>query len=420
MIILLPEMNFLRNFFGLGKKEEIEFNRIDEWLDNYSENEFKELKETIADLYDKIDEKKSTIHEKLKELKDANIDGKFSLREIQFMHGNRDAYTKKINLFLESIQMPEKSKHKEIIEYYDLFESDLDEFGKYTIKSYSILREFFEKIMSDIAREIKEIEKTIKEIADRTDDSKIIEIERIKNKIHAVRNAIKTKEKMHNEIKEKKKAMKELKERKEKTEKELEKYRKGNDYLSYHILLKEKNELAENIRREKDSVLQLFSGLDKALKKYKRDSLNEGLIDLYLNDPNKAIFEDKIFEIIDVLDKLKKLVEDEKIELDERKKEKTLQVIDSLNQDILKDKRNKIEELVEKRKDKELQIEKSSVMTNYKDIEYRLDHVKNKINDEESSINKLEHNRDKIDEDELKKELEKEINSIVKKRIKII
>jgi len=413
-------MNFLKNLFGLGKKEDVELSKAEAWLDNYFEEDLKNLKGTIAEYYQRIEDRKKELEEKLEKLKTAKVEGKTILREVQFMEGNREAYEKKLKIFLQDIQLPEKNRYGEIIEHYSLFEDDLNEFGKNTIKSYSILREFFDKIATDIARDIKDIEKSLEYMVMAIEKSRIMELEKIKNKIHAINRALETREEMIQNIKEKRRNIKEQEDRKLKTEKELETLKKSSAYKKYLSELREKETVLEEISKEKNNILQLFAGLDKALKKYKRGALNEKIIDLYLENPNNAVLEDEQFEIVDVLDKLKKLVEEDKLELEDKKKEKTLQTIDAIHIDLLIEKRKRILELHANLKEKEHILSKNPAILNYKDLEYKLEHIQSMLREDELSISKLEQNRDKIVESELKKELEKDINDIARIKINII
>ena len=111
--------------------------------------------------------------------------------------------------------------------------------------------------------------------------------------------------------------------RKKKINNRLESLKQSKDYSNFEALQKQKAELESQISHIKHRFNNTFKGIDKAVKKYKKGSLQEELLDQYMDDPLLALMEDQQFIILEILEKIKKEIDN----LELKQKDKILKNI---------------------------------------------------------------------------------------------
>ena len=197
--------------------------------------------------------------------------------------------------------------------------------------------------------------------------------------------------------------------------KNIQNLKNSEDYSKFNKLKEEKEETQKEFSNNNSRLSQSFSVLETALKKYQRLAFeNQKLIEDYLKDPITTILNDKELKIISILEKLSSSAANNEIELKDRKKEKTIEEIKTLTKDFFEsfiakhnNLKNKLLEIKEK-------IENNQ--TN-KDIEKSQTDL-NKTNEDiincNTKISKTKEELSKINIEEIKKQLEKELNELLK------
>ncbi|MBN2423172.1 hypothetical protein JXB41_08165 [Candidatus Woesearchaeota archaeon] len=402
------------------KPQEINIPAIElkEWLDNFSKEKFERLNENIQDNLAKFEEQASKTRELLSELDNAELlNKKISQRELHLMNGNRSTYIKKVTGFLDSLDIKGSSdkNHKEIIEFCEEFEDKLDELNNSSRRSYYILKEFFESEMVKIAYSIKTLESTLVKIKELLNSKEIKEINSLYSKIHNLNEDIIKNETINNELSELKNQLNQTKEKKAITQDKLNGLKLSKEFKDFNDLKQQHESIILKIKEHESEIKTIFLNIDRALRKYKRSSLHEKLIDKYMENASAALLIDKDLEIINVLEKLKDSVEKEHVEL--KNKEKTVKNLNKITSEFLINKRDEINRINELKKDLNSKIEKISVSMDFKEAEYQLEHFENKISNFENEIDSAVKKQNSLNIELKKEQLQNQLYNITETKI---
>lgn len=262
----------------------------------------------------------------LKKLDEAELQNKkIPARALSLMEGNRAAYIRRVELFLQFIE-----RHENVMAQ---FEDELLKFGKATVKPYHVLQEFFAHESAGVSSVIREISITMDNLVKslKTDGNalnlaeKINELETHYRRVESLKSSLKALESEKESLQKSISASSGL----ISGEKEKESYKK---------LLDERGELedAVKVRQLKESELhQHFSVLERALKKLSKSSIShQNLISSYIEEPVSALKSDKSLQILQVLSELKEGIGS--LDLKDKKIEKTMHEIDFLSSAYLR------------------------------------------------------------------------------------
>ena len=152
-------LNFLKRLFKQGEqeaeKEIIKLENLESWLGNRFEHFHKNLGYNLKAYIERIDNEISKARENLDILRSAKLHNpNITVKEKQFMEGNRDAYTKRAEAFLKNLDFGEKD-YNSVIALCSYFNKDLESFGKSTFKAYQVLKHFFANESKMVAINIK-------------------------------------------------------------------------------------------------------------------------------------------------------------------------------------------------------------------------------------------------------------------------
>ena len=415
-------LRFLKNIFAKkeAEREEVALDKLEGWFEGNTKDIFNRLDEKIGHTKSKIKDEIKECAENLEILKNAELKNpNIPIRAKQAMEGNREAYIKRIEIFLDNINL-NKTDYVELMDFCRNFSEELDLLARSTLKSYHILQQFLANESSAIALNIKNLDNFVKEIKNSIADSSLENIEGIKNEILDLKNNIKRKNDLKEELDNKLKDIVELKKSKESLEEEIANFKKSGDFVNF-LELQEKRELIKKeIESHNDNFLHSFSVLEKAFKKFSRIAFEDKkTVEDYASFPLKALMKDNELKIIKILDRLEKNLHDNKLDLDEKKRQKSLDEIKKLDKDFfisflkihneLKEKLNKI--------NKEIwdnEAEKNEIKLNDKFNSANL-----KIEKLESNISGLKQEFEKIDVQELKNEVREKVNNALSKNIVI-
>jgi hypothetical protein len=401
----------------LTKKEKVEERKIplselDQWLKEKSDVAFKNLNEKIIIITNRINEEILNTKEKLELLKNAKLrNPNIPVREKQFMEGNREAYIKKVGIFLQNIKVP-----KEVNQLNDFclsFEGNLETLGKTTIKPYHILQEFFSHESSVIAQKIKGLDNLVRELRKELKASNIDYLDGLRDKLKHIVNNIKKKEEFMEELEKKETEFDELKSEIENLKKKLENLKNTQDYQELEQMKKTEDELANQIRNEENSIFHFFSILEMAMKKFVRITYeNEELLKKYIENPVETLVSDFDLRIIQLLQGMEKNMLNNKLKLKDKKREKTLEILRKLDKEFLNSFLVKYGSLKKQQKEVEEKISTSDVRKKVIELNNSIEEKENRVRILENRINNLKSAIDKIDIHRMKRELEEDINKI--------
>jgi len=286
----------------------------------------------IIDNKDQIKAEIKSSEVNLKKLDEALLQNpNIPIRQKQFMHGNRQAYIRRIQSFLGSLNVEEMDAD-ELEAFCKNFEEQFLELGKSTQRQSTILREFFHNESRDISENISNLRKYIQDLKKILDNSEYGIIQNLRDDIKLYISNKDLTQQLSTSI--------------GTLETEVARQRKDKENAKINIAEIEKSpeyhnvQQAENkvvitegeLKSSKQAFLDKFSTLESALRKYSYTQPQfEPLINTYIDNPVNGLLNDSHFEIVKVLDALSQALLKDEIDLKDKKKEKTLSLLNDMN-----------------------------------------------------------------------------------------
>jgi len=408
-------MGFLSRLFKKEEKPPEKFtvnsSELAEWLESKTLNIMKDVAHEIGHEFSEV---KSGIEETKKaliELENAKLMNEgITLKEKQFMEGNRLAYIKKVNYFLSKIS-PGKMSLSEAHSFLENYRKEAIDFAKGSLRAFQITSNFFGDQLDKITRGIKEIDRSINTVSDLLHKENIVAINEIKKKIKELNELIDKREELMNLVEEEEKNYDESKIAKADYELKILKLKKHPAYLE----LQELNERLKGFEDEskilKSQFLDSFMQIDKALKKVSKLG-DEGLIAKYLEDPVSTILSDSELKILDILKRTKEALEANQLEIEEKKKEKIIARINEITKEYLVNFVVKHNDLELKKSDVNRLIKQNSSMSDLNELHYKLDHTKDKQVKTTEKIKKLNQQLEKLEIEEIKNKIQEKLKKL--------
>jgi transcriptional regulator of heat shock response len=141
----------------------------------------------------------------------------------------------------------------------------------------------------------------------------------------------------------------------------------------------------------------LFFALDTALKKYHYLNPDKKVIKEYLDDLKTALMNDTNLAILIILKEIKESIENNKIDLKDKKKEQCIESIEKLTMEYLKDMQSKLLKLENQKQRSQTKITHNSASLNLSEQQYWINATEDKLKYHKSNIEKLEKNINSVD-----------------------
>jgi len=410
---------FLKKIFKKEEEiseEKVSADELDKWFDNKSKRILDELSSKIKAIKNKINEEIEKTKQNLEILKNAQLrNPKIPFRAKQLMEGNRDAYIKRVDIFLRQIELDKN--YEELLDFCNNFDNKLTDFGKSTVKAYHVLQEFLANESGAIAGNIKNIGNLIKDVKGKIKDTDIDSIKNIKENIIEFRSMIKQRERNKEELERNKKEREELIKSGKDIINDIEVLKKDNEYEKLSKLRAEKDEIIRQINAHKSKLLHSFSVIETALKKFSRMAFeNEKLVNRYLENP-LFLSEDKELKIINILKALERNVLNNTVQLKDRKKRKTLEEIKKMDKEFFDNFLKRYNESKEKINQIDNDTNKIDIQNKINELNSKKENNDLKLENMGKDITNLKKNIEKEDIDKLKENIKKEINAKLKTNI---
>ena len=136
-------------------------------------------------------------------------------------------------------------------------------------------------------------------------------------------------------------------------------------------------------------------------------TLEPKVVQEYLENPVRALKDDEDFKIIGLLQKMGQLLAGNKIE--EKKKEKCIEIIGQLSTDYLSAFLIRLKELEEEKRVIQNNLSMNTVMQQLGELSYKLEHQNQKIQRADKETADTRQKLDNLKIDELKKEIEEKL-----------
>lgn len=413
-------LDFLKNLFG-KKEEQIEISSKDlpEWFSQQLALSSQPLHARLNNIREKFSSAKKKLEESMEILEKAQLKNpKVTTREIQFMQGNRETYLKKVRLLFDEVSFPEN--FADMAAFHKGFSEELHQFGQSTARPYYILQEFFANESRSIALDIKKIETIVLDAKNLNEQFSHSMVGEINKKIDSLQKTAENhlsltleKAALESELEKQKRLLAELNQKKTNLQK--------SDHYKELERKRHEIELVSNRHKAKESELHnYFSVMEHALKKYGKISYaHEELTLSYLDNPVRALLEDKDLIIAKVFHNMRDAILRGEIELKDKKKDKTISTMNQMTESFLGNFLSEYNALSDQRKNLENAIRHDDTAIQLKEMENDIEQCwKNQVSIQKQ-LEKTQKSLEEQDTDKIRTELEKSLTAFLDKPVAI-
>jgi len=334
-------LKFLRKIFQNEEQEvkkvtEIGLQNIEEWINESSKPLMEDLNQRTEEILMKIDEETQRAKFNIEVLENAKLQNpNIPFKAKQYMEGNRKAYLKAISSFLGHLEINNKSYHY-LANFCKEFDELINDLNKGTLRSYTILQEFFANETNNIAQNLKSLNEIFKEMKSVLNNENITAVNELTKKAQSLKAKSNQKINIEVEIKKVSAELKLANGNRDSIITDVEKFNESDEYKHFVNLNEEKKSKANTFYNDESRILQSFSVLEKPLRKYSHIAFeHEEIVINYLKQPIETLINDKNMEILQILKNLQNFLKDNKLQIDYKKKEKSLEEINKLNKDFI-------------------------------------------------------------------------------------
>jgi len=413
--------DFIKKMFSEPIEEgplKLNLEQLESWLSQQSQQAFENANEKLSGIKKNISEEKLNLQVNIKKIEEAVIKNtEIPDRVKHIMEGNRISYIKRINSLIERTNVPDK--FLELLEFSSSFDKTMSDFDKDIAKNHRVMQEFFIKESGSISSNIRNIDKHVKNIKETLKENKISHLEKVRNQLSEIQGKIKQKAEFEREIKKEKEEQEKQNDLIRDKENEIKKVKESEDYSEFLTLTNSKQTIEKDLSTVVTSLNHSFSEIEAALKKYTNLNPEDKLAKCYLVDPIKTLTEDKEIKISEIINGMTISIEEGKLDLKNKKKEKIQRELGKLNREYFSDFLEKRFELIKKLSETNSQIESSQAEKIVKQLKQDLEKEHMTLLEQKQILAKTEKELGEINIESLRSNLENEIVSSLEKRIEI-
>lgn len=411
-------MSWLTNLFrkkiqtGEEKKDYIEYSELPDYINNFVRPKEKELGELFKELKEKISE----LDNALTQLKTARIT-EMNPKIVNVILDNRNSYIKHTKIFMDTVKIPEELSFAKTKQFCHEFEQNLKDFTEKSTKSFHVAKNLIGDELENVAKKIRELEDYIKEIKLFLSEENADKIIEIKEQTEELFSTVKIKKNYQVEIDSLRQQFSQLEFSQSKLLEEINEISKTEEFEKLNTMKEENQKLQAKIEKLKSDALSLFLPLDKSLRKFNKLS-EEEIIQDYINSPLNALRRDKDFRIFNILKQIEAALIDDRLDIKEEKKDKTLESIKNISEESLRNLLSEYESLVN-----EQQSTKEKLLINK--TEEKLTMMNEKINSMTAKKNSLQNEINELEKkkpmniEDISQNLTKKIKDVTEKEVVI-
>ncbi len=407
---------FIKKFFTkpVVYQEQVLLNEVDTWFSNKMRSRTKRLDDNFFSFFNSVQTEVSFLQSKIKELESAEIDEKENIqhRVKQVVLGNRQHYVRQLNSFIQNIKVPESKNAQVGMNYLNRLSVELDNFAKKTTKTYYTTQHLFHKQADEIAKIIKNLSNLLKEMKSTMKEDELELLQQTQSIIKEFFEKRELKSQLEKELIEKQSAFKKVESEINEFTNQIKNKTESDGFKDYTELEQKNKELDDSLKSMKDEIYSLFKSIERSLKKFEHiDDKNQKLIKEYINDPVKTLFEDKSFEILNILKELKANIDS--LGLKDKEKEKTLDILKQITSKKLKDFVKEEENIKQQQKLLGQQVENHEVKKSINEIKYLMTFKLHKFDNIKEDIEKINEKLSSIDLEKLKQQIKESIKESI-------
>ena len=421
--------NFLKKIFQNEEQQEsekaieINLNSLEDWLDEKSKPLMEEVKQQTEEVLMKVNEELQKTRINVEVLENAKLQNpNIPFRAKQYMEGNRQAYIRFINSFLGHMEINNKD-YFYLVDFCKLFGELIDSLNKSTLRSYTILQEFFANETGKIAKNLKNFDNLFSELKSVLNKEEIVAINRIKDKVQSLKLKTKQKINLDVDLRDIGAVIKLSNEEKDSLIQQIEKFNNSEEHNSFLNLVEDKKSKTTAFYEDQNRILQSFSVIERPLRKYSHVAFeHEEIVLDYLSNPIETLANDKNLSILEVLKNLEKSLLENQLQIDEKKKEKSIEEIKKLDRGFLEEFLKNYYSFKEEIGQLDQKIKRTGVTEKFKEFNSKLESINSKIEKGNEGLNKLKNDSIKLNHAiaSLTSEIENNFREIFDEEIKII
>jgi len=420
---------FLKSLFISEKEpeiEEVELSKLNNWFeDKISKIGFNE--QTI-NYFARIKEIKEQLPELIKNLNEAEVskDNKNVEERVKnIVSGHRDNYSREIERFEENLTILQKEKLETLSEYQEVIEytKDLDKkielLAKKTAKSYQAAQHLFFDPVEKMFKKTAELNTVVKGFEKQIKEFHIEELTRIKELIKDLNHDITKQKDFSKEVEEREEKEKEIKGSLKKRKEEKEKLKESQEYKDYQKVEDGVGEIEKKIKDNDNNVFSYFSKLNKPLRKYERIALDNKVIQAYVNNGLKSFWQDSELEIKQSLQGLKKALQENTIQFEDKQKNNFLELIKKSDSGYLEELKELGEKLKTERTELLKKVEDAEIVLKIEETNKNINSENEKLISLQKKVEELKSKLEKIDLEKAKQEIIEKVNQKLKIKLTI-
>ncbi len=402
-----------------SKNKLIKIEEIENYLDSIYKNKINSINSDLFQIKSEYTGEIKKLEENLQKLMVAEIKNKaIPPRAIQMTLSNRENYVNNIYSFISQNNILEN--YEKINLFIIKFEKSIEDLSKSSVKSHNIMQEIYLNETNAVLLNIKNLDKFVLKLKNLLNDNKINQIDILNEKHKKFIKELEKRENLDKILKEKNSFLKNNIEEIKIIEKNLIKLENSSEYLDFKKNSQLIIEIDQEINQKESYIKNLFSQIEPALKKLSNMDENNQEIKEYLQNSIHAIKNDPNFKILIYIGKIKNLIIEYKIDFKNDKRKRILIELEKINYELLNNFDINMKDL-----NKNLDILREK-MKNLKIIELinncnkDLENLKLTNVQYEKEIQKMKKDFNYTLIDEMKNDIESNINNVIEDKIKIL
>ena len=420
-------LDFLKKIFKNEEQEtkeilEINLHNLEDWIEQKSKPFMEDVRLKINETLMKVDEELQRTRFNIEVLENAKLQNpNIPFKAKQYMEGNRKAYIRAISSFLGRMEINNRD-YFYLLEFCNEFDNMINDLNKGTLRSYTILQEFFANEASKIAQNLKNFDNLFNELKSALGNEKMTLVNAAIEKSGMLITRYKQKLNREVDFKDAEATLKLAKEEKEAIMAEIMNFSQSEKHNNFLSLNEEKKNKERDFFGHQNQILQSFSVLERPLRKYSHIAFDhEEIVLEYLKEPIEALVNDKELKIIDALKNLEKMLDESQIKVDDKKKEKTFEEIKKLNRKFVEEFAREYNSFKSEIEELDNKIKATGVAEKMKEFNNKLEEVNTGIEKNTEEYARLKEDVAKVGDliENLKNEIQSSVRDIFNEEIKI-
>jgi len=326
---------FLKKLFSKEPEvsvEEIELANLHSWFDEKTKSKIDYLNNELKEVGKRVNSEVEQTRQNLDVLNKAELlNSNIPERAKHFMTGNRDAYSKKINSFLDRVHVPYNISDFSV--FHSAVQEELKELTQGTAKSFQILQEFFANESRKVMGNVGSISKEINSFNQAFDDAGLNILDETKKRITDFQTKLNLKDALEKDLEARKQELEEHTTEIRKLKEDIELLQKDTQLTELKSKFKQAQAKVEETR---ERITSPFSVINPALRKFERITYrHRTIVQKYIESPLDALLQDLHLSILKALHDLEMSIMNSRIDMKDKKREKTLEVMKLLTREYL-------------------------------------------------------------------------------------